>query len=506
MKRTLLYTVLLFAVIVGLGEGLARTDSVQRVLPEPSFGTAYLPAIRLFQELDEFGKVDCLFFGNSMVNNGFNPQVFEQAYQAAAGESIRCFTFGVPGLTASSAGPMAEILVERYHPDLLIYGIEGVELGGFVSVPGEDGFPRTDWVRYARGQLNLEGWLLDHSFLYRYLDTAPEILTPAAVENRLSTDARSIQGYAPLLEFAKPYRTSLFATEPLVFNDYSLSAADFEGFKQIVNLKGTRVFIVNLPSYIGQVYRQEHQQPYPVIETAAAYAHSHGIPFWRTPDFFSVADWADLYHLYATGAEQYSRWFAAQFAEAVRRGLFEPDAPPELLSNPPLQNLTLEPLAHDGFSDADWQMLQDYESPLVPPGAVIFDPSNTPLTVPFLRQSIGLYLNWHQNPPEKTPWFDFLTVLDQVQGGDFAAWRASKDPADLDGVDYLFYSDLWMRWLTDAEIQVLQNPLNYELIASWSHPSMPVTYFLYRVVKGMSVNLPNSFVTNFTICDAESCV
>ncbi|MBZ0304477.1 MAG: hypothetical protein K8I82_00280, partial [Anaerolineae bacterium] len=249
MNRTLFYTLLIFVILVGLGEGLSRASAVRESLPESSWGTAYKPVIRQLEALEKFGRVDCLLFGNSMVQHSWNPQVFEQAYQQATGQSIRCFTFGIPGLTASSAGPLAEILVKRYHPQFLIYGLEGVELSGSVSNPGEERFARSDWVRYARGELNVRGWLLDHSSLYRTLDSLPEILTPATVIDRIDTHARAVQGYEPLVEFANPQQSPLFADEPLTLPEYTLDAADFEGFKKIVHLKNTRVLILNVPSY-----------------------------------------------------------------------------------------------------------------------------------------------------------------------------------------------------------------------------------------------------------------
>lgn len=477
MNRTLFYTLLILIIIVVLGEGLTRFSSVQESLPEPSWGTAYKPVIRQLEALEKSGGADCLLFGNSMVQHSWNPRVFEQAYQQATGQSIRCFTFGIPGLTASSAGPLAEILVKRYHPQFLIYGLEGVELSGSVSNPGEDRFAHSDWVRYARGEWNVRGWLLDHSSLYRTLDTLPEILTPSTVIDRIDTHARAVQGYEPLVEFANPQQSPLFAAEPLTVADYALDEADFEGFKKIVHLKDTRVLILNVPSYASQ----QHQQPYTVIQTAADYARQQGIPFWITPSFFPTADWVDTYHLYVTGAEQYSRWTAAQFGEAVRRGLFEPDAPPELLTTPPLENLSLDPLPRYGLSDENWRLYQEVD--FLPPDAVVFDPSNTALTVPFLQESIGLYLTWHVNPSDKTQWFEFLSVLEQTRGGEYAAWRVSKRPVYLEGVDYLLYSDLWLTWLSQEETRILHDPRFYELVASWTHPSMPVTYFLYRVVK-----------------------
>jgi hypothetical protein len=60
--------------------------------------------------------------GSSLVGSGLDPETFSTRYEAVTGEPMECFNFGLGSLMASAAGPIAQILVDPYHPKLLIYG------------------------------------------------------------------------------------------------------------------------------------------------------------------------------------------------------------------------------------------------------------------------------------------------------------------------------------------------------------------------------------------------
>src|SRR5579871_563893 len=74
------------------------------------------------------GPIDCIFIGSSMVHRGINPEVFSDAYKAQTGKDIHCYNFGLLGATESSLSPVAKILLERYKPKLLVYGVTPASL------------------------------------------------------------------------------------------------------------------------------------------------------------------------------------------------------------------------------------------------------------------------------------------------------------------------------------------------------------------------------------------
>lgn len=164
----LLRAVLVVVVILLAAEGLAR------LLPNPpqSLGNYhYQFEIKWFQlerYVEKHGGVDVILLGSSLVNSGINPDTINASWVQASGEEpLRIFNFGVEGLTVEPNSIVAKILIDTYHPKVLIFGTEirdyadnnGVEVAGkFLNDP---------WIRYQRGKVTVPGWLAEHSAAYR---------------------------------------------------------------------------------------------------------------------------------------------------------------------------------------------------------------------------------------------------------------------------------------------------------------------------------------------------
>lgn len=495
LNRTAALTlILLIGLMIG-AEWMVRQPAVNAHLPPPSLGTPYRPAVEHFYELDVFvrehGGVDCIFLGNSIVHNALNPDVFEAGYTERTQEPLRCFNFGLSGLSASTAAPIAELLVKRYQPDILIYGVDGLEISDFFY-PVQGDFPQSDWIEYHEGEFNPKGWLTDISYLYRYLNALPEVLTPNEEQDTISATSRESAGYQPATRFAASKEIPLFLS-PKDFSldePYTLSEKQFEGFKRMAHLsQAVTLIVVEIPTAINQLYWQEHQSQSPLMQTARDYALSQGIPFWIIPQYnlISSSGWADLTHMYVTGSYQFSEWLGQQVGEAVQRGAWRDKTPPELLSAPPLPNLPVEYPPQYGLSDQNWQgyLLHRENFTLIEPGAVVFNPERGALDRDFLLASLGLYLEWAKgvNTSVRRTLFDFMAVIEHVSDAlpaEVDQWRTTKQPQHLSEVDYLLYSSTWASWLTEEEIRVLTD--HYEPVASWTHPSLPETFYLVRVI------------------------
>jgi hypothetical protein len=73
------------------------------------------------------------------------------------------FNFGVEGLTISPNSVLIRLLVERYHPALIVYVTEMRDYIAGNGLDYEVPFLADPWIRYQRGDFNPFGWLVDHS-------------------------------------------------------------------------------------------------------------------------------------------------------------------------------------------------------------------------------------------------------------------------------------------------------------------------------------------------------
>src|SRR5260221_1575250 len=93
--RTLVYAALIFAAILVGGEAVLRVPFVRNHLPNPAIFDGYRDAERKFALLDKYikqnGPVDCVFIGNSRVETGIDPVLFDAVYQQTTGQPINCF-------------------------------------------------------------------------------------------------------------------------------------------------------------------------------------------------------------------------------------------------------------------------------------------------------------------------------------------------------------------------------------------------------------------------------
>ena len=165
--------VLLRAVLLAVLEGAARTSWVQQRLKVASLGSYhYQFEIKWFQlqrYVQAHEGVDVIFLGSSLVNSGVQPEEVNRAFAAASGEpELRIFNFGVEGLTIQPNSVVAQILVESYHPKVIIFGTEIRDYAANNGVKTAERFLSDPWVRYRMGEFTLRGWLAEHSAATRY--------------------------------------------------------------------------------------------------------------------------------------------------------------------------------------------------------------------------------------------------------------------------------------------------------------------------------------------------
>lgn len=327
---------------VGIAEYTARVGFFQAILTPPTMGSRHYQLghklMLLDAQLKRNGGIDCIVIGSSMVDVGFDPRAFGQAYQEVTGRDLRCFNFGIDASSATSTATLVQILIEDYHPRLLIFGtdprdyaITSVERGPAVILD-------TVWVKHRLGRFSLEGWLLEHFYLYRY---RPHLgrLVRFNFENTLWSNTKINfeilpNGFTPL------DKVSAYINDPpkleddsyevryynAIYSPYQILDENLAALEKIMdyNGRGTQVIVVEMPVTDGLYYffgngEKDYNR---FVERMDTLAGLHQIPFWRTEPLDSIPDngWADYSHLNTTGAEIFSTWLGQQAGRAETQG------------------------------------------------------------------------------------------------------------------------------------------------------------------------------------------
>lgn len=358
-KRLLLYPLLTIV-------GLMLIEAVLRILlphwdflPPRSYGLQYrrleVQLARLDQLVADYGAVDCIFIGSSLVEHGIDPARFEAAYQAALGEKIHCFTMGLGSITASGQAATVEMLIHRYHPALIVVGTEArayneaqlLKLGNHVT-QAEQHLPDEAWMRYQRGDWTLQGWLFDQSGLAQAyqlvgagfrLDAQNETLAQALAQTR--------NGYTPLRGQVVEVSQTVNRIHPqegdlrhlAFFAVYNMAANDLAGLQRMAQLGGgdncrgghlcaptTQIVILEMPvhpSYLDYFAEgsNAHQR---FIQTVRQIADAEGVLFWQsTPQasaLIPAEGWNDRYHVNELGTPILTNWLAEQIINAIQTG------------------------------------------------------------------------------------------------------------------------------------------------------------------------------------------
>ena len=293
------------------------------------------------------GPIDCIMVGSSIVDVGFTPQSFQNGYYKTSGQSIRCFNFGIDASSMASTAAFTNILVEDYKPRLLILGTDARD---YVINP-DDKDPAvlldTPWIKYRSGEFYLEGWLLDHSYLFRYRQHLSR-LAHFNFENTLWSEAQLnypilLDGFTPLSKVStyinnqpdlqdESFEVRYYNT---IYSSYQMLDENLVSLESIMNYndENTQVIIVEMPVSDGLYYffgngEADYDK---FVAHVSELADLHQVPFWRTEPLDTIPDngWSDYSHLNVTGAEIFSLWLGEQVGRLeVQKdaGVFQPIA------------------------------------------------------------------------------------------------------------------------------------------------------------------------------------
>jgi hypothetical protein len=331
-SSVLIRTVVALLLTMVLLELAARTPWAQKAIPYRSFGIFHyqfeIKWFRLQQFVEQNGGVDVIVLGSSLVNTGVDPEVMAQAYYEQTGSRLRIFNFGVEGLTIDPNSVVAKILVDKYHPALLLYVTEMRDFIAGLGLEYQARFLSDPWMKYQQGKINLLGWLLDHSMaLQTYLPYRnwmradfPETIHLYRYRS-LNTSTSGYEAENQVGENIDIPPTPSSPEEVSNFKEYSnykIAPSRLENLESILSLDkigGTKVLVVEMPVhptfyvYVGG--EAVHKQFQQTISSAVLNAGGYFIPAESCSDI-PLAGRANRWHLNKLGAPFFSTCLAKE--------------------------------------------------------------------------------------------------------------------------------------------------------------------------------------------------
>jgi hypothetical protein len=301
--------------LVFSGELVLRSETVRSRLPAPPLsGVSPIVDLHFEQFATAGADFDCVFLGNSMGMQGFDPEEFARAYGANA---PRCYNFSLPGLSARGAASIAQIITTVRPLRLLVYGVGVRDFSARDAAPDVFSSP---WLRHRAGQFNVDGWLIEHLVSYRYLQL---LRSRGQRQPDLPPSLRiSSRGHLQVDRVGDVSSATVVASKRMLIEHLAagISEAQRASFEDILEQQSPActVAIVELP--INPVLGLEdgelegaYGEFLDVIERLTV---SQGGIFVATHSRVAIpaGEFTDPWHLNAQGAARFSRWLAAVFA------------------------------------------------------------------------------------------------------------------------------------------------------------------------------------------------
>jgi hypothetical protein len=306
-------------------EGLLRLAVARAWMQEPLVGTTVpefdikLQLLNQFQQQNQ--SVDCIVLGSSMVDRGLMPDVLAAQFSKTAGRPITCFNFGVGNLTAASAGGIARLLAQEYHPRLLLYGLSARDMNthaaGGLTLP----LIQNPWIEYKLGHWNLRGWLSENLYLYRtlvHLRYYPSNGYRSTIDD-YTANLRP-DGYLVRQPHSAIFRSFLI-------EEFELEQRDLAGVQEVIalNATGIQAVLFELPvnpaqieTYLGggsPTYWNDFLKP-----ITKFIARQQGIFITSQKEYagqLNAEDWNDRVHLSLSGARRFSQWLPGQITATL---------------------------------------------------------------------------------------------------------------------------------------------------------------------------------------------
>ncbi len=301
---------LLVASLIFIEVGM-RAFNLLYLLPyPPNLGSGNIDFDLKVKYLDEYvrqnGSVECLVMGSSLIDYGFNPDIFTQHYAEITGEDLYCFNFGMGGTKANEMPFLMDFVITRYHPKTIIYATWPRDY--FFT---GDALDTSAWIDYQTGTRSPRGWLVSNLETIQFMHTTLNMLwhNDAIEKAQLANTLQN--GYYYITETIPPGTTS---TTPMPYLPLKENFSALEDVVLLTQENNIDLDIVAIPARIasGKYTTNLYER------LGKDITKKTGEQFVGLDDNLlsqlSSDNYFDEYHMNASNAMIYSRWLAEQIA------------------------------------------------------------------------------------------------------------------------------------------------------------------------------------------------
>lgn len=337
-------------VVLLVAEAILRTEAGGSLVRAPDL--YYQPGVQkrldaLGEVQQEYGDIDLLFVGSSVVRTDFRPLVFDGRIAEVTGLEVVSFNGGLSDLYPDPVLLYLEnFWFDHSAPQVVVQGVRYNEVRANVTAEGfgrfQDGRLEKRWLR-GGPVADIEAAAMQASALFQHSGALTQALTDAAsATTRNSGFSIDERGYSRTFLTLAEARDSRPIdqipgsdaaiggyADPLRAEDYAFGLGVLERTLDFVESHGAVYVLVNMPEHADKFLpRPDGQERYAYyIDQLASFAQSNGILFYdpsdgRADTFASDAPFSDFHHLNPDGAEDFSAGladFVASHADELLR-------------------------------------------------------------------------------------------------------------------------------------------------------------------------------------------
>lgn len=323
--KTLLFALLLCPLLLLLLEVIAQFLPIQNTPFVPSYDRKInYPEIDLklarFISHPRGREINCLLLGNSMVDFGTNPTIFNSKDELQNIKQPICFNFALEAMMPETTSKLAKVLIKKNDIELIILGISPIDFVGEAYETRK--FGQSPWFQHFIGKNNLEGWLIENSKSYKYW--------LSFLKYRDWNYRSKIWNMNNLIDqngfqIRQPDRQIFQVNQVLNQKSFEISESDFLGLYELIQLKTSKrkIVIVEMPDHPDFLayYLPGGEKGYEelFINPIKAMLEINDIVFIRSQpvsaEIITPDGWIDHSHLNEKGANQFSTWLADQLAK-----------------------------------------------------------------------------------------------------------------------------------------------------------------------------------------------
>jgi len=332
---------ILFAGVALIGlEIAARSNVFNQVFPFRSLGMSETIFQLKWQRISEYraanGNIDAIVFGSSLVNTGIDPAEVVQQFTDETGATFTLFNFGVEGFTVETTELASQILIDTYHPSVVILGTEMRDYYACSGSAAHEDFIPAAWTRYQLGEFSPYGFLISHSIALQVALSAANWMLPDYIDHHnievYRYETMSLNGYESdnlvnysantPIDFSDPQEQRLQD----LFLGFSPDPERTAALQRMITYfvdQGITVVILDMPinptalGYYGG--ESEYEEYHAFLQQTVEEAGGIYVPALST-DSIPEDGWSNRHHMNIYGAPVFSRYLGHALAQLYQQG------------------------------------------------------------------------------------------------------------------------------------------------------------------------------------------